>query len=139
VPVVFAVGAAVLVPSWTFLDHLGAVVVCLFIFHAALKIMWPGIQELIDSGAPEETYEKIRAIALQNSRVREVHKIRTRYVSHSLHVDLHVLVDGRLTVSEGHYIAGDVKGRILEEGPDVVDVVVHVEPVPEPDNDMPSG
>ena len=139
VPVVLAVGAAVIVPSWTFLDHVGAVVVSLLIFHAALKIIWPGIQELIDSGAPAETYEKIRAIALQNPRVREVHKIRTRYVSHSLQVDLHVLVDGQLTVSEGHYIAGDVKGRILEEGPDVVDVVVHVEPAPESDNDMPSA
>ena len=131
VPVVLAVGAAVVVPKWTFLDHVGAIIVSLFIFHAALKIIWPGIQELIDSGAPAETYEKIRAIALQNSRVREVHKIRTRYVSQSLHVDLHVLVDGQLTVSEGHYIAGDVKGRILTEGPDVVDVVVHVEPAPD--------
>lgn len=134
VPVVFAVGAAVIVPDWTFLDHLGAVVVSLFIFHAALKIIWPGIQELIDSGAPAETYEKIRALALQNPRVWEVHKIRTRYVSRSLQVDLHVHVDGQLTVSEGHDIAGDVKRRILMQGPDVVDVVVHVEPASEPDD-----
>jgi cation diffusion facilitator family transporter len=131
VPVVFAVGAAVIVPSWTFLDYVGAILVSLFIFHASLKIIWPGIRELIDSGAPEEIYEKIRAIALQNPRVREVHKIRTRYVSNSVQVDLHVHVDGHLTVSEGHHIAGDVKRRILIQGPNVVDVVVHVEPASE--------
>lgn len=137
VPVVFAVGAAVIVPSWTFLDHVGAILVSLLIFHAALKIIWPGIQELIDSGAPAETSEKIMAIALQNPCVREVHKIRTRYISNSVHVDLHILVDGRLTVSEGHDIAGDVKGRILLEGPDVVDVVVHVEPASAPSDGKP--
>ena len=137
VPVVFAVGAAVIVPKWAFLDHVGAILVSLFILHAALKIIWPGIQELMDSGAPVETYEKIRAIALQNPRVREVHKIRTRYVSNSVQVDLHVHVDGQLTVSEGHDIAGDVKGRILLEGPDVVDVVVHVEPASPPSDDKP--
>lgn len=136
--VVIAVGAAVIVPNWTFLDLVGAIIVAMFIIHAALKIMWPGIQELIDYGAPAETCEKIRAIAFQNPLVREVHKIRSRYVSHSLQVDLHVLVDGRLTVSEGHDIAGDVKRRILVHGPDVVDVVVHVEPAPDPDEDKPA-
>ena len=132
VPVVLAVGAAVIVPSWTFLDHAGAILVSLFIFHAAVKIIWPGIQELMDSGAPEETYERIRSIAYQNPAVLEVHKIRTRFIGNCVQVDLHVLVDSRLTVLDGHDIAEDVKQRILLEGPDVVDVVVHVEPMTTP-------
>lgn len=129
VPVVLAVGAAVMVPTWAFLDHVGAILVSLFILHAAAKIIWPGIQELIDYGAPEETSERIRTIAYQNPAVREVHKIRTRLIGNSVQVDLHVLVDSRLTVLDGHDIAEDVKARILEQGPDVVDVVVHVEPM----------
>ena len=61
--------------------------------------------------------------------VKEVHGIRTRYIGAHLQLDLHVLVDPDLTVYEGHYIAEQVKKNIISEGPGVVDVVVHIEPV----------
>ncbi len=54
--------------------------------------------------------------------------LRTRYVGSGLQVDLHLKVDGGLTVREGHAIAGRVKNLLIDRGPDVVDVVVHVEP-----------
>jgi len=127
-PVLVAVGGAKLFPSWSFLDHVGAAVVSLFILHAAIKIIWPGISELIDVGAPKEIQKKIKTIALKNSGVKEVHKIRTRYISTSIQVDMHIVVDGTITVREGHGIADDVKDRIIAEIPEVLDVIVHVDP-----------
>jgi cation diffusion facilitator family transporter len=128
VPVVIAVTGAILLPAWTFLDHLGAVVVSVFILYTAFKITWPSLKELIDVGAPAEVRRRIRDIAGANRSVLQVHGIRTRYIGTSIQADLHIIVDGALTVREGHDIARDVEARLIREIEEVVDVVVHVEP-----------
>lgn len=128
IPVLLAVAGARIFPSWSFLDHLGAVVVSIFILHASIKIIWPGLSELIDVGAPKETRKKIRDIALKNEGVLQVHDIRTRFISSSIQVDLHIVVEGLITVREGHDIADDVKARIIDAIPEVLDVIVHVDP-----------
>ncbi len=128
IPVLIAVAGARVFPSWSFLDHLGAVVVSIFILHASIKIIWPGLSELIDVGAPKEIRKKIRNIALKNESVLQVHDIRTRYISSSIQVDLHIVVDGLITVRQGHDIADDVKARIIDRIPEVLDVIVHVDP-----------
>jgi cation diffusion facilitator family transporter len=127
-PVLIAVAGAKVFPSWSFLDRVGAVMVSLFILHASIKIIWPGISELIDVGAPTETRKTIRDIALKNEGVLQVHDIRTRYISSSIQVDLHIVVEGSITVREGHAIADDVKARIIYAIPEVLDVIVHVDP-----------
>jgi cation diffusion facilitator family transporter len=128
VPVVIAVTGAILLPSWTFLDHLGAVVVSMFILHAAFKITWPSLKELIDVGAPAEVRRRIRDIASANRDVLQVHDIRTRYIGNSIQADLHIVVDGGLTVRQGHDIARDVEARLTRDIEELVSVVVHVEP-----------
>ncbi|MGD8524247.1 MAG: cation diffusion facilitator family transporter [Desulfobacterales bacterium] len=128
VPVLVAVGGAKVFPSWSFLDHVGAAVVSIFILHAAIKIIWPGISEMIDVGAPKEIQKHIYTIASKNNRVKEVHKVRTRYISTSIQVDMHIVVDGEISVREGHDIADDVRDSIIDEIAEVVDVVVHVDP-----------
>lgn len=127
-PVFVAVGGAFIFPSWSFLDRVGAVIVSIFILHAAVKIIWPGISELIDVGAPQEIQANIQACALKSKGVLEAHAIRTRYISKSIQVDLHIVVDGSMTVREGHAIADDVRDCIIGDITDVVDVVVHVDP-----------
>lgn len=127
-PVLIAVAGARVFPSWSFLDRVGAVIVSIFILHASIKIIWPGVCELIDVGVPTETRKKIRDIALQNEGVLQVHDIRTRYIGSSIQVDLHIVVQGLLTVREGHDIADDVRARIMDAIPEVLDVIVHVDP-----------
>lgn len=129
IPVLVAVGSAILFPSWVFLDQIAAVVVSIFIIQAAVKIIWPGIRELMEAGAPREACERIKTIALGNDTVRKVHGIRTRYLSNGMLVDLNIVVDGSITVIEGHDAAEDVKKRIIEGESDVLDVIVHVDPL----------
>jgi cation diffusion facilitator family transporter len=128
VPVLIAVAGARVFPSWSFLDHVGAAVVSILILYSSIKIMWPGLSELIDVGAPTEMRKKIRTSALNNDGVLQVHDIRTRYVSSSIQVDLHIVVEGAITVREGHDIADKVKHRIITEIAEVLDVIVHVDP-----------
>ncbi len=128
IPVLIAVGGALIFPSWSFLDLVGAVVVSIFVMHAAMKIIWPGISELIDAGAPEDIQKKITDLACNNQGVQEVHKVRTRYISTSILVDMHIVVDGSISVRDGHTIADEVEYKIIESIPKVLDVVVHVDP-----------
>jgi len=128
IPVLIAVGGALIFPSWSFLDLVGAVVVSIFILHAAMKIIWPGISELIDAGAPSEIQKKITDIADQHPGVLEVHKVRTRYISTSLLVDMHIVVDGSISVREGHTIADEVELNIIDDIPKILGVVIHVDP-----------
>ena len=128
IPAALAVAGARLKPEWYFLDHVGAVVVSVFILGAAVRITWPSLRQLADSGAPERELAMVEEIAIQTPGVQAVHAIRTRQLGSALEVDLHVLVDGHMTVQEGHAVSEDVKRRLIEQGPDIVDVVVHVEP-----------
>ena len=132
IPAGIAVTIALFYPSLRFLDHLAAVVVSFFILRAAWTIVSPALKELVDCGASRKDCEKIQAISLAIPGVRSVHALRTRYVGPGLMVDLHVLVDPGITVWQGHNIAGEVKHRLLSEGPDIIDVIVHLEPDEEP-------
>lgn len=129
IPVLVAVGVTIIHPSWVVLDHMAAFFVAILICYAAIKIILSGVSELVDAGAPREICEQIRDIVLTHPSVRQVHNIRTRYTGNSLHADLHVVVDSDMTVYEGHQVAEDIKRRVIEQGPQVIDVLVHIEPM----------
>jgi cation diffusion facilitator family transporter len=131
IPILAAVTGAIFFPAWAFLDHAGAALVSVFIMQAALMIIWPAVREFMDLAAPEELCRKIRAICLTHPQVVNVHRIRTRYIGLNIQCDLHILVSGEMTVSDGHHIAGDVKNQIFSQIPDVIDVLIHVEPAGE--------
>jgi divalent metal cation (Fe/Co/Zn/Cd) transporter len=109
-------------------DYIGAVIVALFILKVSWDILGPALNELMDRGASNADVAAIAALARSVAGVCAVHKIRTRRVGGGLFVDLHVLVDGARTVRSGHAIAGAVKALLLKDGPEVLDVVIHIEP-----------
>jgi cation diffusion facilitator family transporter len=140
VPAGLAVLAARLLgPEWVFVDHVGAVIVSVFILRAAWGIVRPALGELVDTGAPEEDRRRMLEIASATEGVREVHKLRTRYSGTGLQVDLHVRVNPEISVRAGHDISELVKRRLLAEGPEVFDVVVHLEPCEAPGPASPAG
>ena len=129
IPAALAVAGAAINPAWAVLDHIGAVVVSIFIFKASYDIARPAFDTLIDRGAPGEVIREIERIALETRGVQSVHKIRTRYISgESVTVDLHITVHEYMSVRDGHDISEEVKRRLIDMGPDVIDVVVHLEP-----------
>ncbi|MFQ5537294.1 MAG: cation transporter dimerization domain-containing protein [Gemmatimonadota bacterium] len=79
--------------------------------------------------APEDVRRRIRDLALSVEGVRGVDLLRLRRSSLVLWVDIHVEVDGALTVAEGHRIAHMVKDRLTDSEIPVRDALVHVEPV----------
>ena len=128
IPAALAVAVTLIDPEWAVVDRVGAVVVCLLILQASWRILRPAVDQLIDAGAPAADRRRIEEIALQVDGVEAAHAVRTRYVGADLAVDLHVEVDGGLSVAEGHVIAVAVRRKLLEEGPNVNDALVQIEP-----------
>jgi cation diffusion facilitator family transporter len=126
--VLIAVAIAAIYPNLAFIDNVGALVVSLFILKISWQIIVPAISELADQGASDKDRKKISAIAMGIKGVESVHAIRTRKLGSGLYVDLHVLVDGGMTVRMGHVISESVKCELIEKGPTILDVVVHLEP-----------
>ena len=128
IPALIAVAISTVNPAWTFVDQIGALIIALFILKVAWNIIWPAISELADRGASQSDQTLLRQIAEEVGGVREVHGLRTRKLGSRIMVDLHVLVDHYISVRAGHDISVKVKKALIEKGPDVLDVVVHLEP-----------
>jgi cation diffusion facilitator family transporter len=128
IPALIAVAAAALHPGLAFLDRVGALIVSLIILKVSWEILRPVFSELTDRGAPRKDREKIKSIAMGIKGVQQVHAVRTRKMGAGIFVDLHVLVDGDMSVRKGHRISHEVKRELMENGPEVLDAVVHLEP-----------
>ena len=128
IPAAVAVAVTLIDPEWAVVDRVGAIVVCLLILQASWHILRPALDQLIDAGAPAADRRLIEELALQIDGVESAHAVRTRYVGADLAVDMHVEVDGGLSVAEGHRIAVAVRRKLLDEGPSVHDALVQIEP-----------
>ncbi|SDL02584.1 cation diffusion facilitator family transporter [Salinimicrobium catena] len=99
-----------------------------FILFNAYLIMRPALGEIMDEHLYDDLIEEIREISKRVPGVIETEKCFVRKTGMTFHVDLHVVVDGELTVNKGHEIAHDLKNTLLEELPDIADILIHVEP-----------
>lgn len=131
--VVVGIGGALL--GWTFLDLLAAALMGFMILRMGGELSWGALKELIDTGLDEARVTAIRQTLLQTPGVRGLHQLRTRRMAHQALVDTHVQVDSRISVSEGHRIAESARARVLREHPDVLDVLVHIDPEDDMDPD----
>lgn len=111
-----------------FLDALAAIILSAMILHMGIQMAWDSIKELIDTGADEVTTQKIMQTITQTSGVKSVHQLRTRSIAGRLFVDVHILVDSWISVSEGHYISDQVYNKLHQEVERINDITVHVDP-----------
>lgn len=132
--VVVGIGGALL--GWSFLDLLAAALMGFMILRMGAGLAWGAIKELIDTGLDEAQVELIRRTLVETPGVRGVHQLRTRRMAHQALVDVHVQVASRISVSEGHRIAESTRARVLREHPEVLDVLVHIDPEDDMDPDL---
>ncbi len=135
--VVVGIGGALF--GWIFLDALAAVLMGFMILKMGAGLALEALRELIDTGLDETRVETLRAILLASHGVRGVHELRTRRMAHQVLVDVHIQVDPRISVSEGHQIAEAARAAVLAAQDDVLDVLVHVDPEVGDAADMAAG
>ncbi len=111
----------------TFLDLIAAAVVGMLIAHMGGKFALGALAELIDTGLSDEEVAAIRQSLLTTPGVRGLHELRTRKMADRALVDAHIIVDSKISVSEGHYIAERARQAVLRNH-EVLDVMVHIDP-----------
>jgi cation diffusion facilitator family transporter len=108
-------------------DPLAAGIVGIMIVKMGGELAWTSISELVDTGVEPEILENITKIITLTKGVAAIHQLRTRSMGGAIFVDVHVLVNPKLTVSEAHYIAEQVYKNLLENIDEVKDVTVHID------------
>ncbi|MDA3917722.1 MAG: cation diffusion facilitator family transporter [Deltaproteobacteria bacterium] len=128
IPVLIAVFASLINPNLIFLDHIGAIVVSAFIIKVGLEILFTSINDLLDSGISQDKITSFQKTVLNIHNVKGVHKLRTRKLANCIYIDLHLEVNGTMSVIEGHDISEEVKTILIAKDPKIIDVMVHLEP-----------
>lgn len=127
--------------GWERLDPIVAFLVGLNIIHVGIGLVNEAAQGLLDRTLPEEENDLIVDV-LQRNTTPEIrfHALRTRAAAHQRFVDMHVLVPGAWTVSQGHAFVHDIEAQLHEVLPDL-EIVSHLEPVEDPESykDIPEG
>jgi len=109
-------------------DDWGALVACLVISYNGYRLLKTGISEIMDGAPPTELEDKIRAISRSVDKVVDVEKCRIRKSGLHYFVDLHVTIDGNISVQEGHDIGHSVKTALCRSNLHISDVLIHIEP-----------
>ena len=124
---IVAVGIAANMMGFIYADAIAAILVGFMIVRMGLVFVWEAFQELIDAGLSFEEVASIRQTLMDTQGVKNVHELRTRKMAHRVLVDAHILVDLKISVSEGHSIAERARKRVIESHESVNDVLVHVD------------
>lgn len=112
-------------------DDYAAILAGVFILYNAYRIARPAISELLDEATAPALHQKIRGLAESVEGVKAVEKLRSRKMGTLYQVDMHIWVDGAISVTRGHEIAHAVKELLTSELPQIMDVHIHIEPFPE--------
>ena len=106
--------------KWRIADPIAALVVAVFIFKIA---------ELLERSLPEDVEEEILRVVAANPEVREPHNLRTRRIGASIAVEVHVRVDGTMSVCRSHELTEDIERRLRARFGEGTMIAIHVEPL----------
>jgi cation diffusion facilitator family transporter len=109
-------------------DDWAALVACMVIGYSGIRLLQMTARDLMDAAPPKETEERVREIAGGVLGVKAVEKCRIRKSGTMLFVEIHIEVDGKSTVEEGHRVGGAVRAALRGGGLRIADAFVHIEP-----------
>ena len=117
-------------PDYIWADEAAALVVVAAILWSGSKLLRSSTSDLLDPQADVELVQQIRHTAAQTPGVQQVEKLWVRKTGMEYLADIHIQVDGQLSVDEGHRIGHLVKDRLVKTFVSLRDVLVHLEPYP---------
>lgn len=124
-------GAILLGTDFRVLDPLAAAVVSLFIMRVAYKLLIPCVNELLESSLPEATEAEIMKLAAETEGVTDIHNLKTRRIGNTLAIEMHIRLDGKMTLNEAHTKASEVEQRLRKNYGEQTHIGIHIEPIKE--------
>lgn len=126
--IVVLIGVAGSLMGVVYLDLFAALAVALMIGKVGWDQAWSSIRELIDTGMEPKAAAAVRRIIENIEGVQSMHMLRSRRMGGSYLIDVHIEVDERLSVSEGHKIAEYVRMELIESDKNISNALVHIDP-----------
>jgi cation diffusion facilitator family transporter len=126
--VVVVAGVAGAMLGLPYLDALGSIAVAFMIAWVGWDLGRESVLELVDTALDPQKVAAIRERILAVDGVQALHLLRTRSMGADALVDVHILVDPRVSVSEGHQISETVRALLMKEVEGILDVTVHIDP-----------
>lgn len=114
--------------GYVYFDAIAAILVGLMIIKMGVNYGWNSVKELIDTAIDPLVLREIEAFIQQIDGVKKMHQLRSRSMGGDIIIDVHVLVNPFISVSEGHFIAQHVHHLLRKKLPKVKDVTVHIDP-----------
>ncbi|MFO7616420.1 MAG: cation diffusion facilitator family transporter [Bacteroidales bacterium] len=121
-------GAIFLGEKWRILDPLAGMVVSIFILRVAIRLGMPSIKELLETALPAEVEEEMIRIINQTPGVKGSHRLKTRQIGNDYAIDIHLELDGDLSLTASHEIATQVEKRLYEKYGRRTHISIHTEP-----------
>ena len=121
-------GAIFLGQRWAVLDPLASVIVGLFIVKVSLSLLRGGIGDLMEQSLPDEVEAEILQLVATVPGVVEPHDLRTRRIGNHYAIELHILMDGDITLCQAHDKATEVEDLLRSRYGEDTHIAVHVEP-----------
>jgi cation diffusion facilitator family transporter len=121
-------GAIFLGQRWTVLDPVASVIVGLFIVKVAIFLLRDGIGDLMEQSLPDEVEAEILQLAGSVDGVCNPHSLCTRRIGNHYAIELHILMDGNITLCEAHDKASEVEDLLRQHYGNETHIAVHVEP-----------
>jgi cation diffusion facilitator family transporter len=109
-------------------DDWAALAASIFIFYNGYLIFRPALGEIMDEHLYDELIAEIREVSLKVDGISGTEKCFVRKAGTKYHVDLHALVNGSITVKEGHDLSHKLKDRLRSDIPNIGHVLIHIEP-----------
>ncbi len=122
-------GAITLGEKWSVLDPMAAIIVSFFIMKVSVQLLKPCVDELTEKSLPDDIETEIMRIAEHTPGVSALHNLRTRRIGNHYAIEMHIRMNGRLTLYEAHSKASAIERKLKEKFGIDTHVGIHVEPV----------
>lgn len=122
-------GAILLGKNWRVLDPIAAVLVSFFIMKVAIQLVVPCLEELLEKSLPDEIEKEIEDIVSSFKGVEEPHNLRTRRIGNHYAIEMHIRMNGELTLRQAHEKATKIEEKLKERYGKDTHIGIHVEPV----------
>ncbi|MBR5651820.1 MAG: cation transporter [Bacteroidales bacterium] len=124
-------GAILLGERWAVLDPIASIVVGAMIVKVAIDLLRSGMGELMEQSLPESVENEIIEIAQSVPDVSKPHELCTRRIGNHYAIEMHILIDGDMSLKEAHAKATEIERRLKERYGEETHVAIHVEPLEE--------
>lgn len=121
-------GAVFMGPRWTILDPIASVVVGAFIIKVAFDLLKNGFGDLMEQSLPDSVENEILELVANVPGVSDPHNLKTRRIGNHYAIELHIRMDGGITLNEAHDKASEVEQLLRRRYGEETHVAVHAEP-----------